>query len=260
MRATKKAAVKKTARSKEVEKKAPKAKAAKKKAAEAAAGARAAKKKTAKVAPGAAAAKKKTAKVAPGAAAAKKKTAKVAPGAAAAKKKTAKKASGAAAAKKKPARVARGAAAAKKKTARKTAGAGAAKKKTAKVAAARRIPPPVPEEPGLPLKEVRARLGLIGGQIADFDWLEGLYMYGPELVEAPRLERVDFIAVFRGLRNTSRLKSAEAELRELLAAVLPLDFDLKLTGTLEIGRLLDEGNPAAQALLGYAEAVFSRAG
>jgi hypothetical protein len=37
-----------------------------------------------------------------------------------------------------------------------------------------------------------------------------------------------------------------------------MEFDLKLTGTLEIGRLLAEGNPAAQALLGYAETVFIR--
>jgi hypothetical protein len=35
-----------------------------------------------------------------------------------------------------------------------------------------------------------------------------------------------------------------------------MDFDLKLTGTKDI--VLDESNPAAQALLGYSEAVFSR--
>ena len=40
--------------------------------------------------------------------------------------------------------------------------------------------------------------------------------------------------------------------------MLPIEFDTKLTGTLEIGRLLDEGNPAAQALLGYSEPVFAR--
>jgi hypothetical protein len=77
-------------------------------------------------------------------------------------------------------------------------------------------------------------------------------------VEEPRLERVDFIVVYRGLRSAARLRAAETELRELLAAVLPMEFDLKLTGTLEIGRLLGEGNPAAQALLGYAETVFTR--
>ena len=116
---------------------------------------------------------------------------------------------------------------------------------------------PEPQEPGLPLKEVRARLGLIGPQIADLDWLEGLYLYGPALLEVPRLERVDFIVVHRGRRGANRLKAAERELRTLLEAVLPLDFELN-TGTPLVGRLLSERNPAAIAHLGHAEPVFNR--
>ena len=104
---------------------------------------------------------------------------------------------------------------------------------------------------------MRARLGLIGPQIAALAWLEGLYLYGPALLEMPRLEHVDFIVVYRGKRNAKRLKAAESELRTLLQAVLPLDFELN-TGTLEIGRLLSEGNPAALAHLGYSEPIFAR--
>ena len=114
-----------------------------------------------------------------------------------------------------------------------------------------------PQEPGLPLKEVRARLGLIGPQIAALRWLDGLYLYGSALLEEARLERVNFIAVYRGLRSAARLKAAEAELRELIAAVLPVEFELN-TGTPGIGRLLGEGNPAAQAHLGHSEPVFTR--
>ena len=113
------------------------------------------------------------------------------------------------------------------------------------------------EEPGLPLKEVRARLGLIGPQIAALRWLDGLYLYGSALLEEARLERVSFIAVYRGLRSGARLKAAEAELRELIAAVLPVEFDVS-TGSPGIGRLLGEGNPAAQAHLGHSEPVFTR--
>jgi hypothetical protein len=128
----------------------------------------------------------------------------------------------------------------------------------AELAAAAPEPEPEPEEPGLPLKEIRARLGLIAPQLGEIDWLEGLYLYGGELLAEERLERVDFIVVHKGIRSAARIKAADKQLRTLLAAVLPLEFDLKLTGTLEIGRLLGEGNPAAQALLGYSEAVFTR--
>ncbi len=116
---------------------------------------------------------------------------------------------------------------------------------------------PGPPEPGLPLKEVRARLGLIGPQIAALRWLDALYLHGSALLEEARLERLDFIAIYRGLRSAARLKAAEAELRELIAAVLPVEFDLT-TGTAGIGRLLGEGNPAAQAHLGHSEPVFTR--
>lgn len=145
---------------------------------------------------------------------------------------------------------------AKKKVTKRTAAGKITKKKTADTAA-RPAVKPEPQEPGLPLKEVRARLGLIGPQIAELDWLEGLYLYGAALLEMPRLERVDFIVVYRGRRGAKRLKAAESELRTLLEAVLPLDFELN-TGTLEVGRLLSEGNPAAMAHLGHAEPVFTR--
>ena len=151
----------------------------------------------------------------------------------------------------------------KTKVANKKTSVAKKKTKTQAVADAGQAEPAVskvsePEEPGLPLKELRARLGLIAAQIGEFEWLEGLYMYGAELLEAKRLERVDFIVVYKRLRSAAKLKAAESDLRELLGAVLPIDFELKLTGTLEIGRLLAEGNPAAQALLGYAETVYPR--
>lgn len=166
--------------------------------------------------------------------------------------------------KKMPAKAAQRKAANTKVTTKKTADTAAKKKASKKKAAVRTTEPKAPaakrqpQEPGLPLKEVRARLGLIGPQIADLDWLEGLYLYGRALLEVPRLERVGFIVVYRGRRGAKRLKAAESELRTLLEAVLPLDFELN-TGTLEVGRLLSEGNPAAMAHLGYAEPVFTRA-
>lgn len=158
--------------------------------------------------------------------------------------------------------------AAKKNAAKKKGAGKVTKKKTPdrvtkrKAAAATTEPEapavePEPQEPGLPLKEVRARLGLIGPQIAELDWLEGLYLYGPALLETPRLEHVDFIVVYRRRHGAKRLKAAESELRTLLGAVLPLDFELN-TGTLEVGRLLSERNPAAMAHLGYAEPIFTR--
>lgn len=139
---------------------------------------------------------------------------------------------------------------------KKAAGKKIAKKKAVKRKFARRRDAG-PQEPGLPFKEIRARLGLIRPQIAALRWLDGLYLYGAALVKEPRLERVDFIVIYRGLRGAARLKSAEAELRELIAAVLPVEFDLN-TGSAGIGRLLGEGNPAAQAHLGYSEPVFTR--
>jgi hypothetical protein len=192
---------------------------------------------------------------------AKKKVAKKA----ATKKKVKKKASKKSVAKKVATKKAASKPAKKKTAAKKPAAKKVGKKKRTRKAKAAEIEAPrvepqpaVPEEPGLPLKEVRARLGLIGPQIASLTWLEGLYLYGSALLETPRLEHVDFIVVHKGIRSAGRLKTAESELRDLLAAVLPLDFDLKLTGTLQIGRLLGEGNPAAQALLGYSEPVFAR--
>jgi len=149
---------------------------------------------------------------------------------------------------------------AKKKVAKRAATGKDSKKKTAGMTSKPTAKPaakPEPQEPGLPLKELRARLGLIGPQIADLDWLEGLYMYGRALMEAPRLERVDFIVVYRGRHGAKWIKAAQVELRTLLEAVLPLDFELN-TGTLGVGRLLSEGNPAAVAHLGYAEPVFTR--
>ncbi len=147
------------------------------------------------------------------------------------------------------------------KTVKKDVSKKASKKRTAKKKVVRRRfirrRHAGPEEPGLPFKEIRARLGLIGPQIAALRWLDGLYLYGAALLEKPRLERVDFIVIYRGLRSAARLKSAEAELRELIAAVLPVEFDLN-TGSPGIGRLLNEGNPAAQAHLGYSEPVFTR--
>ena len=113
------------------------------------------------------------------------------------------------------------------------------------------------KEPGLPLKEVRARLGLIAPQLTELSWLDGIYIYGEELLKEPRLQRINFIIVYRGLRSASRLGAAEAELRMLITAVLPVEFNLS-TGTSVIGRLLAEGNPAVQAHLGYSEPVFDR--
>ena len=113
------------------------------------------------------------------------------------------------------------------------------------------------KEPGLPLKEVRARLGLIAPQLTELSWLDGIYIYGEELLKEPRLQRINFIIVYRGLRSASRLGAAEAELRMLITAVLPVEFNLS-TGTPVIGRLLAEGNPAVQAHLGYSEPIFDR--
>ena len=113
------------------------------------------------------------------------------------------------------------------------------------------------KEPGLPLKEVRARLGLIAPQLTELSWLDGIYIYGEELLKEPRLQRINFIIVYRGLRSASRLDAAEAELRMLVTAVLPVEFNLS-TGTPVIGRLLAEGNPAVQAHLGYSEPIFDR--
>jgi hypothetical protein len=113
------------------------------------------------------------------------------------------------------------------------------------------------KEPGLPLKEVRARLGLIAPQLTELSWLDGIYIYGSELLKEPRLKRINFIIVYRGLRSASRLEAAEAELRMLITAVLPVEFNLS-TGTPVIGRLFAEGNPAVQAHLGYAEPIFDR--
>ena len=113
------------------------------------------------------------------------------------------------------------------------------------------------KEPGLPLKEVRARLGLIAPQLTELSWLDGIYIYGEELLKEPRLQRINFIIVYRGLRSASRLDAAEAELRMLITAVLPVEFNLS-TGTSVIGRLLAEGNPAVQAHLGYSEPIFDR--
>ena len=113
------------------------------------------------------------------------------------------------------------------------------------------------KEPGLPLKEVRARLGLIAPQLTELSWLDGIYIYGEELLKEPRLQRINFIIVYRGLRSASRLDAAEAELRMLITAVLPVEFNLS-TGTPVIGRLLAEGNPAVQAHLGYSEPIFDR--
>jgi len=77
------------------------------------------------------------------------------------------------------------------------------------------------------------------------------------LLKEPRLKRINFIIVYRGLRSASRLEAAEAELRMLITAVLPVEFNLS-TGKPVIGRLLAEGNPAVQAHLGYSEPVFDR--
>ena len=203
--------------------------------------------------------KKKTSKAQP----VKKKAATKAAKSAVTAKKTTKKTA------KKAAKTKATAKAAAKKTTKKAVTKGATKKPASKKTAKKRKKGTEPEsvrkvkvvepaEPGFPLKEIRARLGLIGPQIGELEWLEGLYLYGAKMLDMPRLERVDFIVVYRGLRNAARLKAAETELQTLLAAVLPLDFELKFTGTLEIGRLLQEGNPAAQALLGYAESVFTR--
>ena len=156
----------------------------------------------------------------------------------------------------------------KKDTAKTTASKASARNKTVKKKAAKvarkdaskkavKVEITAPEEPGLPLKEIRARLGLIGPQIAALSWLEGLYLYGSVLLQEARHERVDFIVVYRGLRSAGRLKGAETELRELIGAVLPIEFELS-TGSPEIGRLLGEGNPAAQAHLGYSEPIFAR--
>lgn len=113
------------------------------------------------------------------------------------------------------------------------------------------------KEPGLPLKEVRARLGLIAPQLTELSWLDGIYIYGSELLKEPRLKRINFIIVYRGLRSASRLEAAAAELRMLITAVLPVEFNLS-TGTPVIGRLFAEGNPAVKAHLGYSEPIFDR--
>ena len=109
----------------------------------------------------------------------------------------------------------------------------------------------------MPLKEVRARLGLIAPQLTELSWLDAIYIYGSELLKEPRLKRINFIIVYRGLRSASRLEAAEVELRMLITAVLPVEFNLS-TGTPVIGRLFAEGNPAVQAHLGYAEPIFDR--
>ena len=156
-------------------------------------------------------------------------------------------------------------AATKKTTGKKAVKKKSVKKKAAKVLAGRKkvkkkkthVKVSREEGPGLPLKEIRARLGLIVPQFAALSSLDGIYLYGAELLEEPRLEHVNFIVVYRSLRSAVRLKAAEAELRILITAVLPVEFNLD-TGTPTIGRLLGEGNPAVQAHLGYSEPVFAR--
>lgn len=113
--------------------------------------------------------------------------------------------------------------------------------------------------PGLPLKEVRARLGLIQAQLAELPWLQGLYLYGSNVVEDPAaLRRASFIVTQSGLRGSAAVREAGRELEELLGAVLPIQLDLQIVDTPAVGELLTEENPAAIALLGHAEAVFVR--
>ncbi|MFQ5744065.1 MAG: hypothetical protein ACE5HV_10805 [Acidobacteriota bacterium] len=101
-------------------------------------------------------------------------------------------------------------------------------------------------------------MGLIGPQLSEFSWLEGVYLHGASLIERPRLLHLNFIIVYRGLSRPAQRKAAHAQLIELLQAVLPVRLHVQFTGARGVARLLDENNPAAHALLGYAESVFVR--
>lgn len=106
------------------------------------------------------------------------------------------------------------------------------------------------------MKEIRARLGLIQSKLEEMAWLEGLYMHGAELLEQPLLKRLGFIVLYRGLTQAPKRRAAQDQLQELLKAVLPVELSLQFTSALGLGDLLQEGNPAAKALLGHAEAIY----
>jgi hypothetical protein len=108
------------------------------------------------------------------------------------------------------------------------------------------------------IKEVRARLGLIRQKLLEMTWIDGIYIYGPELVDQQYLTQLKFIVFFHGLRSTAAQRSAQQELHELLHAVLPLKLNIQLAGTPGMAELLEDGNPAAVALLGHTETVFAR--
>jgi hypothetical protein len=92
----------------------------------------------------------------------------------------------------------------------------------------------------------------------EMTWIDGLYLYGAELVEQPYLTHLKFIVLFHGLRLPAAQRNAQQQLHELLHAVLPLDLSVQLAGTPGMAELLQEGNPAATALLGHTEMVFTR--
>ena len=108
------------------------------------------------------------------------------------------------------------------------------------------------------LKEVRARIGLIRPKLLEMTWIDGLYLYGAEVVDQTYLTQLRFIVLFHGLRLSSAQRKARQQLHELLHAVLPLHLSVQLAGTPGLAELLQEGNPAATALLGHTEMVFTR--
>jgi hypothetical protein len=167
-----------------------------------------------------------------------------------ARKKTSKKATKKPAAKKEaPKKAAKKTA--RKKTSKKAATGGKPKKR-------RRGKKRKPADEGMPMKEVRARLGLIRQKLLEMTWIEGIYLYGAELVDQQYLTQLKLIVFYTGLRTPAAQRSAQQELQELLHAVLPLELSIQLAGTPGMAELLEEGNPAAIALLGHTETVFAR--
>ena len=106
------------------------------------------------------------------------------------------------------------------------------------------------------LQEVLISVATLQDRWKEFNWLQGIYLYGDELTASDTLTTLKFMVVYRGLRRPHLMRKARMELAAFLKPALPLPRNLNFTDDAAIIAQIASGNPAVEALLGRAVPIY----
>jgi len=123
-------------------------------------------------------------------------------------------------------------------------------------------PKPKPKRRGritrMTIEEALISLSTLESAWSEFEWLQGLVLYGTTLKSADWHREFSFMVFTKGLRATAKLRAATNELDALVKTALPIKRKLHLLPDLSILDKIQRDDPAITAQFGHVIVVYAR--